>query len=57
MEEELTFTECEMKFVRDEGYDPAQAAEICANAEGRFSHGETSRPSQEEDWGEYWGDK
>jgi hypothetical protein len=57
MEEELTFTECEKKFVREEGYDPAQAAEICANAEGRFSDEETRRPRQEEDWGEYWADK
>ncbi len=57
MEDTSAYSECELRFVRDEGYDPAQAAEICANAEDRFSKEDEGKPSREEDWEEYWGDK
>jgi hypothetical protein len=57
MDESSAYSECELKFVRDEGYDPAQAAEICANAEDRFSKEDAGKSNPEEDWGEYWGDK
>ena len=44
--------ECEMKYILDEGYDPAKAAEICAQAEGRWSDEETEHAPEDESWNE-----
>ncbi len=57
MEEFSTYSECEERLIRDEGYDSEQAAQICASSEGRRSDEEEgkSRSGKDEDWDENWG--
>ena len=52
MEEKSTYTECEMKYIRYAGFEPAQAAEVCAKAQGRPSGDEKEESSEEEFWDE-----
>jgi hypothetical protein len=52
MEEKATYTECEMKYIRYAGFEPSQAAEVCAKAEGRSSDEEREKPSEEDFWDE-----
>jgi hypothetical protein len=33
--EEKSYSDCELRYIREEGYEPSQAAEICAQEEGR----------------------
>ena len=57
MEDFSTYTECEERLIREEGYDSAQAAEICASTEDRRTDEEEgkSRSRKDEDWEEGWG--
>jgi len=52
MGETSTYTECELKYI-GEGYDPPEAAELCADEEGRRSDEETEKSGKEKAW-EYW---
>ncbi len=53
MEEKSTYTECELRHMRDEGLDPSRAAEICAKAEGRRADEGSEKSSEEEGWDFY----
>ena len=53
MEENVTYTECELKHMREEGLDPSRAAEICANAEARRGDEESEKQNEDERWGFY----
>jgi len=55
MAESFTFTDCEFDYM-GEGYDPAMAAEICANVENRRPEDEKeeSEESPEIEGSEYW---
>ena len=33
--EEKSYSDCELRYIREEGYEPSRAAEICAKEEGR----------------------
>ena len=55
MDVKSIYTECELRNI-DQGYDPARAAETCAEAEGRFSDEQKRELSQDESRGDYWGD-
>jgi hypothetical protein len=50
MEEKSTYTDCELRYIRNAGYDPKQAAEACAQAEGRASDEDRGNSSEEEIW-------
>ena len=52
MGETATMTDCEWEFI-GEGYDPAEAAELCANEESRGSEEETGKVDKDKTW-EYW---
>lgn len=51
--EERSYSDCELKYIREEGYDPARAAEICA-AENRQSEERSGESSKDEGMDEYW---
>jgi len=53
MEENVTYTECELKHMREEGLDSSRAAEICAQAEGSRPEEKSEKSSQEEGWDFY----
>lgn len=53
MEEKSTYTECELKHMREEGLDQARAAEICAQAEGRRADEGSEKSSEGESWDFY----
>jgi hypothetical protein len=48
MEKTSTYTECEMKHMREEGVDPLRAAEICAKAESRRADEESEKSREDE---------
>ncbi len=48
MDKNSTYSDCEMKYVREEGLDPSQAAEICANREGRGGDEVAEKLNEEE---------
>ena len=52
MEEKSTYNECEMKYMRYAGFEPSQAAEVCAKAQGRTSDEEREDSSEEDFWDE-----
>jgi hypothetical protein len=52
MEEKSTTTECEMRYMRYAGFEPSQAAEVCAKAQGHTSDEEREKSSEEEFWDE-----
>ena len=52
MEEKSTYTECEMKYIRYAGFEPSQAAEVCAKAQGLTSDEGVETSSEEEFWDE-----
>jgi hypothetical protein len=45
-------TDCEWEFI-GEGYNPAEAVELCADEEGRGSEEETRKVDKDKTW-EYW---
>ena len=55
MEENVTYTECELKHMQEEGLDPSRAAEFCAQAEGSRADEKSEKSSQEERW-DFYGD-
>ena len=53
--EEKFYSDCELKYIREEGYEPSKAAEICAKEQAAHSAeetGESSRDVGEEYWWE-----
>lgn len=52
MEEKSIYTDCELRYIRNAGLDPKQAAEVCAQAEGRASDEDRRKSSEEEIWDE-----
>jgi len=52
MEEKSTNIDCEMRYMRYAGYEPSQAAEVCAKAQGHISDEEREKSSEEEFWDE-----
>jgi hypothetical protein len=47
-----TIPDCEWGYI-GEGYDPAEAAELCADGKGNSSDEETEKPGKDHAW-EYW---
>ncbi|HXZ36133.1 MAG TPA: hypothetical protein VEL68_08955 [Thermodesulfobacteriota bacterium] len=47
MEEKSTYTDCELRYIRNAGYDPKQASEVCAQADE-----DRGKSSEEEIWDE-----
>jgi hypothetical protein len=39
--DEKSYSDCELRYIREEGYEPSRAAEICAKEEGARSAEET----------------
>ena len=54
MEGKSVYSECELRYI-DQGYDPARAAETCAEAKDRSSD-EKGGESGPEEYGESYGD-
>ena len=52
MEEKSIYTDCELRYIRNAGFDPKQAAEVCAQAGGRASDEDRRKSSEEEIWDE-----
>ena len=52
MSETFTYSKCEVKYI-EEGYDPPEAAELCADEGERRSDEDTGKPDQDKTW-EYW---
>jgi len=52
MGETPVVTDCEWEYI-GEGYDPAEAAELCADGEGASSDEQTKPPGEDRIW-EYW---
>jgi len=55
MEENVTYTECQLKHIREEGLDPSRASELCAKAEGSRAGEESEKSSEEQRW-DFYGD-
>jgi hypothetical protein len=52
MDETSIYAECELKHI-GEGYDPPEAAELCADKQGRLSDEEGEKAGKDTGW-EYW---
>jgi len=52
MEEKSIYTDCELRYIRNAGFDPKQAAEVCAQAEGRAPDEDRGKSSEEDIWDE-----
>jgi hypothetical protein len=55
MEKNVTYTECELKHIRDEGLDPWRASEICAKGEESRTDEKSEKSSEDQRW-DFYGD-
>jgi len=55
MEENVAYTECELKHIGEEGLDPSRASELCAKAEGSGAGEKVEKSSEDQRW-DFYGD-
>ncbi len=52
--EEKSYSDCELRYIREEGYEASQAAEICAKEEGGSSSGDTEGSGRDVEDEYFW---
>ena len=53
MDKNTTYSDCELKYIREEGLEASRAAEVCASEESRKAY-EEGKSSKDESWDFYW---